>query len=834
MTGRSKRIFFSLCWFSVSLLGKDVECETPSPIRVVARHIEANGIGYNQGYTTLEGFVSPLTPIKDVWVPFLDLRSHIFNNGQPAANAGVGIRYLASSRVWGGNAYYDYRKTHRQHYNQVAVGLESLGEVWDYRINGYLPVGKTKSGFWGYNFDHFQNNAAILSRKREFALKGVDAEAAAHIPIAKNVDFTAAAGPYYLTSSAGTAWGGRARVGFDLFKYCRVEGFTSYDKIFRWTGQGQLSIVIPLGRKREIQQRGSQSYSTAVTLASRSVQPVYRFEIIPVDRKKTTTPAINPLTGQPYFFLFVSNTSSSLGTFESPYATLTAAQNASVAGDAIYVFPGDGTSTGLNAGITLKDNQFLFGAGTTNTLPTTVGTIPIPSQASGFPNLTASAGSSVITVANNNIISGFTITSDAGGTVNGSYCIGSLSGTTENLSVSQNILSANNGALGIIPNEPSGQITITNNTIQSDDTQGTYGIYLAPTSGNSSYSIQNNLISNFQNHSISPPSVPSGTGIAILAQDQSNVNAIISQNQILYCRERAIDVRSFTGTPSLTASITSNQIQGLSISGVGTFLLSDDTSQASFLVLNNRISAYTFGLIAQAETNSSMTAEIQHNSLSSGPFGSGIVLETNFLTTDGAATAAFDVSLNDVSHYGDAQGIATAAYGSSSLQASIKKNSIHEIGKAGLYLRGFNSSTTNLVITDNTIIDNNEGMEIDFRDDSAITIQLQGNSITYNNGAGFFAHPSVNSNAKFQILSNTFTNNNSLDLNSGSAVTIVPQNAANVCLRMESNQSSDEATQPDYYFNTTSSGQFNVEPLTGNIGTIEQTGTTSVPSGFCE
>ena len=31
-------------------------------MRVTARHIESNGIGYNQGYTTLEGFFSPMSP----------------------------------------------------------------------------------------------------------------------------------------------------------------------------------------------------------------------------------------------------------------------------------------------------------------------------------------------------------------------------------------------------------------------------------------------------------------------------------------------------------------------------------------------------------------------------------------------------------------------------------------------------------------------------------------------------------------------------------------------------------------------------------------------------
>jgi hypothetical protein len=118
------------------------ECrEGGRPFRVAVRHIEPNGIGYRQGYTTAEGFF-PLYDNWDKWVFFLDARGHVFNNGQPAVNAGLGGRYLTTSRVWGLNAYYDYRKTSRFHYNQVGGGFESLGAVWDFRVNGYAPVGK--------------------------------------------------------------------------------------------------------------------------------------------------------------------------------------------------------------------------------------------------------------------------------------------------------------------------------------------------------------------------------------------------------------------------------------------------------------------------------------------------------------------------------------------------------------------------------------------------------------------------------------------------------------------------------------------------------------------
>ena len=117
-------------------------------IRLSARYTTPKGIGYKQGYSTLEGFFAPRTPFRGTWLPFLDLRGHIFDNGKFAANAGMGLRYLSKSRIWGINSYYDYRNTSRQHYNQVSAGLETLEKSG---ISGlmaiYLSGGRTVHGF---------------------------------------------------------------------------------------------------------------------------------------------------------------------------------------------------------------------------------------------------------------------------------------------------------------------------------------------------------------------------------------------------------------------------------------------------------------------------------------------------------------------------------------------------------------------------------------------------------------------------------------------------------------------------------------------------------------
>jgi hypothetical protein len=191
------REFFAatLCFTAISYASTDMkttsseeECpKGPKHMPTSVRYTSPKGIGYNTGYSTVEGFFSTPNILADAWIPFLDLRGHVFDNGYFAANAGLGMRYLSTSRVWGINSYYDYRNTNRQHYNQYSAGLESLGKVWDFRINGYLPLGAKQSAYYHTKFDFFQGNTMFLKSSRDFALKGANAEAGFHLDHFKQV-----------------------------------------------------------------------------------------------------------------------------------------------------------------------------------------------------------------------------------------------------------------------------------------------------------------------------------------------------------------------------------------------------------------------------------------------------------------------------------------------------------------------------------------------------------------------------------------------------------------------------------------------------------------------
>ncbi|MBX7066083.1 MAG: inverse autotransporter beta domain-containing protein [Parachlamydiales bacterium] len=381
--------------------------------RANLRHIERGGIGYRDGYTTLEVFFAS-DPSQWEVTPFFDARGHIFDNGKWAANAGIGLRALWAGRVYGINTYYDYRNTDHFNANQIGAGLETLGELFDFRINGYLPVGAKMSRPFDPVFATFSGNYMLVSQKFQSAMKGVNAEFGYHFGKSDSFDFYAAAGPYYFLGKIDPAtWGGKARISGTFKDILTLEISDSYDRTFHNKFQGQISLSFSFGPKSKVKEQG-RTCKNANILNNRMLQPVDRQEIIVIDKKRKNAVAIDPATGLPYFFVFVDNTSSSNGTYESPYHSLAQAQDNSSPNDIIYVFPGNGTTTGMDSGIILKENQKFWGSGVSHLLQISDGTINIPPQTTSSPTITNTnidTEGNAVTLAANNSVSGFRIVS---------------------------------------------------------------------------------------------------------------------------------------------------------------------------------------------------------------------------------------------------------------------------------------------------------------------------------------------------------------------------------------------------------------------------------------
>ena len=251
----------------------------PMPRRLSLRSIEREGIGYRDGYATLEALFAPEASPGRILFPMIDVRVHHLYNDQYAFNVGLLTRYIPKTlcQIFGFNIYYDYRQGELGNYQRLGVGGEILGERWDFRINGYIG-GQRHSH--KCVFDQFVGGFYAIFREKEYSFQGFNAEIGSFLVKSRSNKFLlyAAAGPYYLSGQDdGRAWGGRIRVRPQYKDYLSLELSSSYDHIFKTIFQGEVIFNLPLYKFSKKNKKASTCAS------SRQIyQPVERFEIIPL------------------------------------------------------------------------------------------------------------------------------------------------------------------------------------------------------------------------------------------------------------------------------------------------------------------------------------------------------------------------------------------------------------------------------------------------------------------------------------------------------------------------------------------------------------------------
>ncbi|MCP5492072.1 MAG: inverse autotransporter beta domain-containing protein [Chlamydiales bacterium] len=373
---------------------------------------EWKGMGYETGYESARIFLAPSW--TKPFSPFLDARAHILNDGRFASNFGLGARCaLNSNWATGINAYYDFRDAKHLQTNQLGLGTELLSPWFDVRFNGYMPLNSSFNKR-AVRFDYFQNNNLFVKQSITAALPHVDGEVGLPIPgPARVIDLYFGIGSYYLfkNGTIGNAWGGKTRLEAKLWDGLLAGISFTYDEIYHGRVQGYLNLSVPFGpsNMRTQGSRWKELYGQCDQLAKermRLTQPVIRDEIIPTKNKTNHFIAIDPDTQGPFRFIFVNNTSNSLGTFESPYPTLALAQANSIQGDVIYVYPGDGTTNGYNAGITLKNDQILVSSAIPFNLK---GVVTLPEMTTVRPTITNLAQTGGVILAQGNTVAGMII-----------------------------------------------------------------------------------------------------------------------------------------------------------------------------------------------------------------------------------------------------------------------------------------------------------------------------------------------------------------------------------------------------------------------------------------
>lgn len=801
----------ALCSFAATRTQKESCADGQRHYRTTLRHIESGGIGYDEGYTTLEAFLAS-DPSQWKVTPFLDARGHVFNDGKWATNVGVGLRSLLNGRVYGLNAYYDYRHARRLNSNQIGIGLETLGEFFDFRVNGYSPFGTKISPAYNVTFSKFSGHRLLLSQKYNSAMKGGDAEIGFHFGKTKSLDFYAAVGPYYFKGKKSpSTWGGKARIAGVFKDFLTLEISDSYDRTFHNKFQGQLSLTYSFGPKSKIKQQG-RSCQTANILNDRMLQPVGRQEIIVIDKIRKNVAAIDPATGLPYFFVFVNNKSHSEGTYESPYPTLVQAQDNSSPNNIIYVYPGDGTTRGMDSGITLKASQKFWGSGVSHSLLTTKGLISIPAQSSTLPTITntnINTDGNAINLTTDNVIRGFIIDSVINDAIYGTdprsldvssckfintatFPIEANFPSDASISITSNQFLNNVNGVSLTLNGTS-TVVCSDNLFSGQTSVSNVPIEIAATSNTFSAKIKNNFFANNTTGSIRLALTDvakaeinvahntfnnNGTG----AQSSLGSNFVVIPSGVTAQCALALQENTFVGN-------TSNAFY-LHTSGSFTTL----TASATGNTMNNNGGS---ALVFATPVSNTLTLTAVNNTIMSAS-DNGIALISSGLTASGSVT--------------------------------ISNNTIMSIGNSsnGIAINQ-DFTTLNLALLNN-VIDSCEGTGILSYASNGIdtlSLNISGNSISNCQNTSSNAASGLDieqyKNLTGSVANNSFSNNPSVAAAIGSTL---PNPA--VCFHL-----SDNSNTADYLLTNPAGGTFNLSPCdfnTVNTGTINTSGTIDAVS----
>lgn len=122
---------------------------------------------------------------RTLW--FANLRTRFADHGNREGNLGLGWRQMQEDGWnFGAYGYLDRRRTpNNKYFNQATLGAEALGRDWDFRVNGYLPLG-TKARDLDTTSRAAIAGAAVqvtTVTHEERALKGFDAEVGWRAPI---------------------------------------------------------------------------------------------------------------------------------------------------------------------------------------------------------------------------------------------------------------------------------------------------------------------------------------------------------------------------------------------------------------------------------------------------------------------------------------------------------------------------------------------------------------------------------------------------------------------------------------------------------------------------
>jgi hypothetical protein len=389
-----------------------------------------DGVGYSSGYQTF-GIFQPFMLEEDQSLLFVNPRGMVtYDSGHFAGSLGGGLRFMnpETERIFGFGAWWDHDSTGDFDYDQWGLSLESLGNVWDFRINGYIPVNDgtnvLRQNLTGNIF--FVGNNIGLGRTTVYQSQfgGGDFElGGAIIPGFSDAGFRAYAGGYYLQGddTIGAGYGVKGRVEALVTQNFLVNVGYSNDTFYDSNLTVALTWYFGTGEDARWFQRIPQTNRLYQQMERNYRNMVLTHEVSDFVKalRAGGTGGSGGAVGTPITVVHVNNTAGAGGdgSWERPLNSLPGTTGSNV--DIIYVDRGNGTTQNMTGGIVLNDWQRLLGEGVQHTFTSTQGTFLLPGYSPGaFPSITNLTGNAVV-LANHNEVSGFNIPKAGGSAIYG-------------------------------------------------------------------------------------------------------------------------------------------------------------------------------------------------------------------------------------------------------------------------------------------------------------------------------------------------------------------------------------------------------------------------------
>lgn len=478
-----------------------------------------NGFGETIG---VHGFV-PLSQEPGESVTFLEGNVQL-SQGDPSFSLSLGHRGydLEADRIRGGYVGVDGRSTGESTFFQLASGYERIDEDWEFRLNGYLPVGERTNTIQNIDFDTglqvsngFEGNELVLSAIRERqrilqqedALGGFDAEFGTELAEWNGGELMGYAGGYLLSGDESSL-GGQLRVAANFESNFNAGLSLQHDGLFGTTVALSVSATWPNFR---FQDKDEESFEEEFEVPIRLRDSIARRSNVAVNEineseliyEEQIEPLRNPEEEEDYRFIHVAlDGAAGDGTYESPFGTVEDAialinTDPGTYGDGNTIVYVDGeNATATIPGFTVPDRVRVLSQGPEQIIagmefpgfPTVATRLPFSSNqnfnvsadnpnANGitislpdsndgvFPTITGGSAADLVTLGNNTVLAGFQI--------DGAAQHGVAASTVDNVELRNNLIS-NSGSSGIFFNNVGGSAVLFDNVVNNSADRGIF------------------------------------------------------------------------------------------------------------------------------------------------------------------------------------------------------------------------------------------------------------------------------------------------------------------------------------------------------------------------